>query len=141
MTSRAGGWARSRRPKSESSLNSTNPRQADLIEELPELKAKAKAEEQARLETIERRLGLNSGDGSLAEVDVAEIARKKIKFDDDKFLEETREIKDSVRSAVGAALLKKKKKKAGETKKVEVAKKVAERKADSVKMPPPAVKA
>lgn len=112
-----------------------------MIETLPELKAKAKAEERARLEAIERRLGASSG--GLEDVDVAEIARKKIKFDDDKFLEETREIKDSVRSAVGAALLKRKKKGKGkeEKKDVEVAKKVAEKKADSAKMPPPVVKA
>lgn len=50
-------------------------------------------------------------------MDLEELARKKHKFDDDKFLEESREIKEGVRNAVGAALLKKKKKKVVEEKK------------------------
>ncbi|GMK53782.1 hypothetical protein CspeluHIS016_0103680 [Cutaneotrichosporon spelunceum] len=86
-------------------------KQADLIENWDEMQAKAKAEERARLEALERKLGVSSN-ADAGEVDVEELARKKYKFDDNKFLEESREIKDSVRSAVGAALLKKKKKKA-----------------------------
>jgi hypothetical protein len=74
------------------------------------MQAKAKAEERAKLEALERKLGVSSN-GDVGEVDVEELARKKHKFDDNKFLEESREIKDNVRSAVSAALLKKKKKK------------------------------
>jgi hypothetical protein len=97
-------------------------RQADLVESLPELQAKAAADTKAKLEGLERKLGISSseagdsaGSKRLAEVDIEELARKKHKFDDNKFLEESHEIKENVRSAVGsavgAALLKKKKKK------------------------------
>lgn len=75
------------------------------------MQAKAKAEAKAKLEALERKLGVST-DGDVEAVDVEELARKRIKFDDNKFLEESREIKDNVRSAVSAALLKKKKKKA-----------------------------
>ncbi|KLT44521.1 hypothetical protein CC85DRAFT_283458 [Cutaneotrichosporon oleaginosum] len=86
-------------------------KQAELIESWDEMQAKAKAEERAKLEALERKLGVSSN-GDVGEVDVEELARKKHKFEDNKFLEESREIKDNVRSAVSAALLKKKKKKA-----------------------------
>lgn len=63
----------------------------------------------AKLEALERKLGINtaesSEDGSkrkIEDVDLAELARKKHKFEDNKFLEESREINDSVRSAVSA---------------------------------------
>lgn len=56
--------------------------------------------------------GSGSGSGSgastmpgskrIAEVDVAELAAKRHKFDDNKFLEQSREINESVRSAVSA---------------------------------------
>lgn len=82
-----------------------------MIESFPEMQAKAKAETKSKLEALERKLGVST-DGNVDEVDVKELARKRIKFDDNKFLEESREIKDNVRNAVGAALLKKKKKKA-----------------------------
>lgn len=75
------------------------------------MQAKAKAETKAKLEALERKLGVST-DGDVEAVDVEELARKRHKFDDNKFLEESREIKDNVRSAVSAALLKKKKKKA-----------------------------
>lgn len=79
-----------------------------------DLKAKATAEEKQKLESIERALGLSSSDSAesssagakrLAEIDVEEIARKKHRFEDNKFLEESREIKDNVRSAVSAGKL------------------------------------
>jgi hypothetical protein len=41
----------------------------------------------------------------LADLDVEEVARKKHKFDDNAFLEESREINDNVRSAVSAGKL------------------------------------
>ncbi|BEI83255.1 hypothetical protein CcaverHIS002_0311230 [Cutaneotrichosporon cavernicola] len=84
-------------------------KQADLIENWDEMQTKAKAEERSKLEALERKLGVSSN-ADVGEVDVEELARKKHKFDDSKFLEESREIKDNVRSAVGAALLKKRKK-------------------------------
>ncbi|KIR37870.1 hypothetical protein I307_03858 [Cryptococcus deuterogattii 99/473] len=93
-------------------------RQAELLESEPALRAQAQAAEKAKLEALERKLGINaaesSEDGSkrkIEDVDLAELARKKHKFEDNKFLEESREINDNVRSAVSAALLLKKKKK------------------------------
>lgn len=129
------------------------PRQSDLIESLPELQAKAAAESKAKLEALERKLGVSSdeigaknGDGSkrLAEVDVEELARKKHKFDDNKFIEESREIKENVRSAVGAALLKKRKKKAAEAAKDSTTAKpkaaaTAKKTETKAAMPPPKV--
>lgn len=116
-------------------------RQAELIESLPALRAKAAAESTAKLEALERKLGVSSGGSGeegakrLAEVDLEELARKKHKFEDDKFIDETREIKENVRSAVGAALLKKRKKNkdaAGKGKEKAAA--------DKDKMPPPKAK-
>lgn len=114
-------------------------RQSELVESLPALKAKAAAETKAKLEALERKLGVSSdaidakADGSgakrLAEVDLEELARKKHKFDDNKFMEESREINENVRSAVAAALLKKKKKKTD----------AAKQNKDKASMPPPKV--
>lgn len=108
-------------------------RQADLIENWDEMQTKAKAEERSKLEALERKLGVSSN-GDVGEVDVEELARKKHKFDDNTFLEESREIKDNVRSAVSAALLKKKKKKApstdGKAPGVKEAAKVAQKKVE-----------
>lgn len=44
----------------------------------------------------------SSGSKRLAEVDVEELAMKRHKFDDNKFIEQSREINDNVRSAVSA---------------------------------------
>ena len=41
----------------------------------------------------------------VADVDIEELARKKHKFDDNKFFEESREINENVRSAVVAGEL------------------------------------
>lgn len=95
-------------------------RQAELLESAPQLRQQAIAAEKARLEAAERSLGLTSADDAgastsdsteagpsnklkrIAEVDVAELARKRHRFEDNKFFEESREIKDNVRSAVAA---------------------------------------
>lgn len=113
------------------------------METTPGMRANLIAAEKAKLEALERTLGLTTpdtdapgpsiGDASessslsslsssasmagsskvsgasavkrLAEVDIEEIARKRHKFDDNKFFEESREIKDNVRSAVMAGEL------------------------------------
>lgn len=88
-------------------------RQAELLESAPALRAQAVAAEKAKLEGLERSLGISSseaessssGSKRLAELDVEEIARKKHKFDDNAYLEESREINDNVRSAVTAGKL------------------------------------
>lgn len=43
-----------------------------------------------------------AGSKRIADVDVEELARKKHRFEDNKFLEESREINEGVRSAVSA---------------------------------------
>lgn len=78
-----------------------------MLESAPALRAQAAAEEKAKLEALERTLGISDADAGpsgkrAAEVDVGELARKKHRFEDTEFLEESREIKDNVRSAVAA---------------------------------------
>ncbi|WVO18256.1 hypothetical protein L204_105966 [Cryptococcus depauperatus] len=124
-------------------------RQAELLESESSLRAQALAADKAKLETLERQLGINasesSGEGrkrNLGEVDLGELARKKHKFDDHEFLEESREINENVRSAVSKSLLlKKKKAKAGKAAdkgngKEEV-KETAKAEKDKLAMPPP----
>ncbi|WVQ75347.1 hypothetical protein IAR50_004966 [Cryptococcus sp. DSM 104548] len=129
-------------------------RQAELLESEPALRAQAAAAEKAKLETLERKLGINAAESSSSggkrrpeDVDLEELARKKHKFEDNKFLEESREINENVRSAVSAALLLKKKKKAkaaavekGKGKATEETKSEDVKKAvqDKITMPPPA---
>jgi hypothetical protein len=61
---------------------------------------------------LERSLGISSsssegessssGSKRLADLDLEQLAQKKHKFDDNAYLEESREINDNVRSAVSA---------------------------------------
>jgi len=130
-------------------------RQAELIESVPALRAAAQAAEKAKLEGLERQLGISTPDAEssssaskraadVTTADLEELARKKHKFDDNRFLEESREINESVRSAVSAALLKKRKKAktesgtatAGAKTGVDQAKKAEK---DKIAMPPPSV--
>ena len=80
---------------------------AEYIEKEPErLAAKAEAE-RAKLETLEKKLGIDpKASGSTSEV----ASGRKHRFDDTEFLEESNQLKEGVRSAVSAALLKKRKK-------------------------------
>ncbi|KAJ3886581.1 telomere stability and silencing-domain-containing protein [Lentinula edodes] len=91
---------------------------ADYLESEPErLAAKAEAQK-AKLEALERRLGIDnpstgagpSRTGSSSTEQPAKLAGKKHRFDDTEYLEQSRELVDNVKSAVSAALLKKKKK-------------------------------
>ncbi|WWD21002.1 hypothetical protein CI109_105483 [Kwoniella shandongensis] len=130
-------------------------RQAELLESEPALRAQAQAADKSKLEALERKLGItpadaligsdDNGEGSskrrVEDVDLEELARKKHKFEDNKFLEESREINENVRAAVSKAFLLKKKKKAKATdvsaeadKKVDQAKKAEK---DKLAMPPP----
>ena len=91
-------------------------RQAELLESAPAIHAAAVAADKAKLEALERSLGISApdsdkGEGSsssstttkrLAEVDLEELARKKHRFDDNGYMEESREINDNVRNAVVA---------------------------------------
>ena len=86
---------------------------ADYIESEPQrLAAKAEAQ-RTKLENLERKLGIDSSSSNKpshpdAPPDV--LAGKKHRFDDTEYLEKSQELKDNVKSAVSAALLKKKKK-------------------------------
>ncbi|KAJ8072854.1 hypothetical protein PM082_016413 [Marasmius tenuissimus] len=92
---------------------------ADYLEAEPErLAAKAEAQK-AKLEALERRLGIQSS-GSGASSSKAEdtaksgdppvLAGKKHRLDDSEYLEQSQELIDGVKNAVSVALLKKKKK-------------------------------
>lgn len=137
-------------------------RQSEMIESVAALKAAASAADKAKLEALERQLGITSapddrGEGSSsgkrnADVDLEELARKKHRFDDNEFLEQSREINDNVRNAVAAGLLKKKKKpktteasaaaaptSADKGKGKQTVKAASKADKDTVAMPPPSV--
>jgi len=86
---------------------------AEYLEGEPARKRAAAEAQKAKLEALERKLGITpsgsgeaSGSGSAPEP----LAGKKHRFDDTEYLEQSREIVDSVKSAVTAGLLKKRKK-------------------------------
>jgi len=86
---------------------------AEYLESEPQrLAAKAEAQK-AKLEALERKLGIDrpssSTSGSKSD-DPPVLAGKKHRFDDTEYLEQSREIVDNVKSAVSMALLKKRKK-------------------------------
>lgn len=64
-----------------------------------------------KLEALEKRLGIEHGQARKpGEVTVEVLAGKKHRFDDTEYLEQSRELVDSVKSAVSVGLLKKRKK-------------------------------
>lgn len=93
----------------------------EYLESEPErLKAKADAQK-AKLEALERKLGIEPPSKTGAPVagpskttgtgeDPPVLAGRKHRFDDTEYLEQSRDLVDGVKSAVSAALLKKKKK-------------------------------
>ncbi|TFK72983.1 hypothetical protein BDN72DRAFT_835640 [Pluteus cervinus] len=84
---------------------------AEYLESEPErLAAKVQAQKD-KLETLERKLGLTpSTSSSGASQDPSPSTGQKRRLDDSEYLEQSREIVDSVRSAVSSAFLKKRKK-------------------------------
>lgn len=91
----------------------TQYRIAEYLESEPQrLAAKAEAQK-AKLEALERKLGIerptSSTSGSKSD-DPPVLAGKKHRFDDTEYLEQSREIVDNVKNAVSVALLKKRKK-------------------------------
>lgn len=92
-------------------------RLAEYLESSANRDKTALAEAKERLAAIERELGFapgSNGDGNAeagpSNEDLAAVARKRHRFDDHEYLEESREINDTVRNAVTAGLLKKRKK-------------------------------
>ncbi|KIK10069.1 hypothetical protein K443DRAFT_81382 [Laccaria amethystina LaAM-08-1] len=87
---------------------------AEYLETKPErLAAKAEAQ-RAKLEALERKLGIEPSSSSSKPGDPnappPTLAGKKHRFDDTEYLEQSRELSEGVKNAVTAALLKKKKK-------------------------------
>jgi len=87
---------------------------AEYIQHEPDrIAAKAEAEK-AKLEALERKLGIEASSSSTKPSDLNSppdvLAGKKHRFDDTEYLEKSQDLKDGVRNAVAAALLKKKKK-------------------------------
>ncbi|KAJ7940521.1 telomere stability and silencing-domain-containing protein, partial [Mycena leptocephala] len=83
----------------------------EYLESEPErLKAKADAQK-AKLEALERKLGIEPPSKLMLPLrDPPVLAGRKHRFDDTEYLEQSRDLVDGVKSAVSAALLKKKKK-------------------------------
>lgn len=88
-------------------------RLAEYLESEPErLAAKAEAQK-AKLEALERRLGIDnpstgagpSRTGSSSSEQPAKLAGKKHRFDDTEYLEQSRELVENVKSAVSAGKL------------------------------------
>lgn len=88
-------------------------RLAEYLESEPErLAAKADAQK-AKLQALERRLGIESSSGagsssktgSSTTEEPAKLAGKKHRFDDTEYLEQSRELVDNVKSAVSAGML------------------------------------
>lgn len=92
-------------------FNACFPRLADYIEHEPaRLAAKAEAE-RLKLENLERKLGIMPSSSSKNPETTAEVSSgKKHRFDDTEYLEKSNELKEGVKNAVSAALLKKRKK-------------------------------
>ena len=88
-------------------------RLAEYVASGPErLAAKAEAQ-RAKLEALERKLGIDpsaSSSSKSGEVSDDILTGKKHRFDDTEYLEKTEELKEGVKSAVSAALLKRRKK-------------------------------
>jgi hypothetical protein len=99
--------------------------QAELLESAPAIRAAAIAADKAKLEALERTLGItqpppssssNSPSSSSTplpgekrrnadDINLEEIAMKRHKFEDNAYFEESREINDGVRNAVAAGEL------------------------------------
>ncbi|CAE6426695.1 unnamed protein product [Rhizoctonia solani] len=82
---------------------------AAYLETEPERKKAAVEEKRAKLEALEKQLGIAPGESS-KDGESSARAGQKHRFDDTEYLEQSREITDGVKSAVAAGLLKKRKK-------------------------------
>jgi hypothetical protein len=88
---------------------------AEYLEGEPGRKRAAADAQKAKLEALEKKLGINgsSGEASTSKLpngDPEPLAGKKHRFDDTEYLEQSREIVDTVKNAVTVGLLKKRKK-------------------------------
>jgi phage protein D len=76
-------------------------RLAEHLEQEPARKKAAAEAQRAKLEALERKLGMEGGAGSSSNGDV-QVAGRKHRFDDTEYLEQSRELVDNVKSAVTA---------------------------------------
>ena len=76
-------------------------RLAEYLEQEPARKKAAAEAQRAKLEALERKLGIEGGAGSSSNGN-AQVAGRKHRFDDTEYLEQSRELVDSVKSAVTA---------------------------------------
>ncbi|KAK0223075.1 telomere stability and silencing-domain-containing protein [Armillaria fumosa] len=89
---------------------------AEYLEAEPERTAARAEAQKAKLEALERKLGIeprkgsSSGTSTPGQSSPAPVAGKKHRFEDTEYLEQSKELVDGVKNAVSAALLKKKKK-------------------------------
>jgi hypothetical protein len=78
-------------------------RLAEYLEQEPARKKAAAEAQRAKLEALERKLGIDGGAGpSSSGGDPTQVVGKKHRFDDNEYLEQSRELVDNVRSAVTA---------------------------------------
>ncbi|KAH9943723.1 telomere stability and silencing-domain-containing protein [Amylocystis lapponica] len=85
-------------------------RLAEYIENEPARKKAQQEAQKAKLEALEKRLGIVSGGDGAGPSTPEAVAGKKHRFDDTEYLEQSRDIVDNVKSAVTVAMLKKRKK-------------------------------
>ncbi|KAH9178392.1 telomere stability and silencing-domain-containing protein [Lactarius sanguifluus] len=83
---------------------------AEYLEQEPARKKAAAEAQRAKLEALERRLGIDKDAGPSSGGDSSQVIGKKHRFDDTEYLEQSRELVDNVKSAVAAGLRKKRKK-------------------------------
>jgi len=82
---------------------------AQYMEDEPLRKKAAQEATKAKLESLEKKLGIDPTDKGKGK-EPEPVAGKKHRFDDTEYLEQSETIVDNVKSAVAAALLKKRKK-------------------------------
>jgi hypothetical protein len=75
---------------------------AEYLEQEPARKKAAAEEQRAKLEALERKLGIDGDVGSSSNGDPTQVAGRKHRFDDTEYLEQSRELVDNVKSAVTA---------------------------------------
>jgi len=84
---------------------------AAYLEAEPERKKVATEARKAKIESLERQLGIDRSSSSSSKLtDTDKVAGTKRRFDDTEYIEQSRDIVEGVKSAVAAGLLKKKKK-------------------------------
>ncbi|KAG8735433.1 hypothetical protein FRC10_010607 [Ceratobasidium sp. 414] len=115
----AGGRMSSQKASNNDSCRDLNGRRLSTVKEAkkmaaylegePERKKAAAEEKRAKLEALEKQLGISEA-GPSQEGESSARAGQKHRFDDTEYLEQSREITDGVKSAVAAGLLKKRKK-------------------------------